>query len=561
MKHFFIFLIISAFVFSTGFIARDRIFYDNPENLLIITHPDWNSRETISSRMSFLGDSDISAPLFINGKEIARTPSGFFTYYAELELGENVFVIVNGEHIETIVITRNEAGIWTPPETFYFTQEIFGSTESDFISRFAYFDDDLHGRTPLMSGTTFRILGERGDMYVLGDGTMVFQNSVFQINRAIRDLTVSGGEVIMNRNRASVNFNVTDNPLYEVLLNGNTATLILYADIDESELRHYAVLSGISSITKSAQESPSAIIYDITFEREPIGFLVDFSGGRMNIIFRFRPASLSEAVVLLDAGHGGTDPGALGPPGELGAMEKDFNFYVAEIARDYLESLGVNVIFLRDKDEFINIFDRIAYFDLEPDIVVSVHANSMPLTADFSSVFGPLMFYTLEHSGQAADDMIRLIIAEMSDFLGTSTLFTSLPDNTASLPHRRRNFAMARYTGGPSMLFEMGFLCNPEEYELLLNLGYLDRMGKALGMSIAQWLTGSEQLPINSVQLAVSEPQTEIYKLEEDALPVFMQSPRIYRGGAPPFRNYIVLVVSVLICGLAFWLPNVIKRR
>jgi hypothetical protein len=251
-------------------------------------------------------------------------------------------------------------------------------------------------------------------------------------------------------------------------------------------------------------------------------------------------------------------------------MEKDFNLYVAEIARDYLENLGVNVIFLRDRDVAVNIFDRVEYFAHEPDIVVSVHANSMPLSADFSRGFGPLMFYTLDHSEQAADDMIRLIISEMVNFLGTDTLFTSLPDG-ASLPHRRQNFAMARYTGGPSMLFEMGFLCNPEEYELLLNIGYLDRMGEALGRAIAQWIvdgrTAQDSLTVDSRQWAVrAQAQAEIEpEGGEDALPAFAPAPvgaeRTYRGGNSelPLKSYIILVASVFLCGVMLCLPSFFK--
>jgi N-acetylmuramoyl-L-alanine amidase len=561
MKKFLLLLIIAVLVLGTGFSA-ERIFYDNPENLLIITHPDWNNRETTSSRMSFLGAADAREPLFINGVEIPVTRNGFFTYYAELMLGENVFVFVNGSQTETVIITREEAGIWIPPETFYYEIEIFGSTEHDFISRFAYFDDDLHGRTPLVRGTTFRILGERGDMVIIGDGTMVFRNSIFELDRVISNLTVSDGEITADRNTVSVSFSVTDNPLYEVLLNGSKATLILYADVDNSELRRFSALPEIAAITKSAQSSPSAIIYELTFEREPIGFMVEFRDGQMNVDFRFRPASLSEAVVLIDAGHGGADPGALGPPGEFGAMEKDFNLFVAEVARDYLESLGVNVIFIRDRDIAINIFDRIVYFDLRPDLVVSVHGNSMPLTADFSRAFGPLMFYTLDHSSQAADSMISMIIAEMSDFLGTSELFTSLPDS-ASPPHRRQNFAMARYTGGPSMLFEMGFLCNPEEYELLLDIGYLDRMGLALGKSIAEWLTDNLQVTIiDNGQLAEEVSVLQIHE-EEDALPAFApaRAPRTYTSDELLIRWYIMIIAGVFVIGVVLCLPNFLKSK
>ena len=56
------------------------------------------------------------------------------------------------------------------------------------------------------------------------------------------------------------------------------------------------------------------------------------------------------------------------------------------------------------------------------------------------------------------------------------------------------NFAMSRYTGAPSMLFEMGFMCNPAEYELLINADYLDNMGIALGKSIEKYLLSAAEI-------------------------------------------------------------------
>ncbi|MDR2558194.1 MAG: N-acetylmuramoyl-L-alanine amidase [Oscillospiraceae bacterium] len=537
-------------IFSSGFsagavsdFARSRIFYDNQYELLI-THPNENSRITTSSRMSFLGDSDTRHRLFINSEEINRTPDGFFTYYAELEIGENTFIIRNGENIETLVITRETPEPWLPPETFYFPVEIFGSVEGDYIPRFAYFDDDLHAKTPLMSGTTFRIIGERGEYYILADGTAMFKSHVFQLGRTLRTV-VSGGEIFMRGNNVSVSFDVTENPLYEIIFDDNKAILIIYADGDLSDLSTGAPY--IIEISKSVQTSPDAIIYEIEFERVPVGYIVGFNDGKMNIDFRFPPVLLSDAFILLDAGHGGADPGALGPPGEFGSMEKDFNLYVAQTARDYLLGLGMQVILIRDTNEFVQIMDRVEYFALQPDIVVSVHANSAPLSSNFANLSGPLMYYTLDISERAADEMIELINYMVSGF----TPHAPLPW------HRRRNFAMARYTGGPSMLFEMGFLCNPAEYELMLNIPYLDRLGLSLGMSIEQYIKNLMVAEDPEVihTFAPFPPPPMIYEIE-DAVPVLLQIRPEASSMEDALFKYILFISSVMLCGILLWLPS-----
>ncbi|MCL2637751.1 MAG: N-acetylmuramoyl-L-alanine amidase [Oscillospiraceae bacterium] len=537
--------------FSAGAVsnsARSRIFYDDRE-ALFITHPAENSRVTTSSRMSFLGDSDSRHKLYINGEEVKTTPNGFFTYYAELALGENQFLLVNGTNSEIITITREAAGDWTAPETTYYSTAIFGSVEADYIPRFAYFDDDLHGKTPLMSGTTFKIIGERGDYYLLADDTAVFKNHVYQLGRTINSLTVSGGEISFRNNKITVSFDVTDNPLYEITLNEHSAELILYADRDLSNLQTGA--SYVTEISKNVQFAPSAIIYDIEFARIPTGYIVRFADGKMNIDFRFAPTCLTETFVLLDAGHGGGDPGALGPPGEFGSMEKDFNLYVAQTAQSYLRTLGVEVLLIRDIDYFVQIMDRVEFFSLEPDVIISVHANSAPLSSDFSSLSGPLMFYTLDTSERAADSMITLINDSVS-------IFTQAAPEPR---HRRQNFAMSRYTGGAAMLFEMGFMCNPTEYELMLNSTYLDRMGTALGMSVEQYIKDlmiAENPEV--VHTFAPLPPPPIVIDIEDIHPTLAEAYNELDINET-LNQYIILITVVILCGALMCLPSAFRKR
>jgi N-acetylmuramoyl-L-alanine amidase len=530
---------------SVSFFAQSRIFYEDTGGL-IITHPQENHRVTVSSRMSFLGDSDTNHRLYINGEEIETTKNGFFSYYAELEPGENEFVFENGEETQTIIVTRQEPEEWIAPETIYYQDEVYGEVAEghNYISRFAYFDDNLNAKTPLVAGTTFRITGERGDFYILADDTAVFKANVNRLEEQIPEYSLSGGEITAQRDSISVSFNVTDNPLYEVILDDRKAALIIYADTDQSELN--PVEPYVSEIIKTVQES--AIIYEFMFEQKPVGYMVGFADDKINVRFRFPPVSLSEALVLLDAGHGGSDPGAVGPPGELGSMEKDFNLYVAQTAQDYLRQRGVRVVLIRNTDDFVQIMDRVEYFGFEPDISVSVHTNSMPLGADFSSRTGPLMFYTLDLSEQAADDMIGIILSE------TGNVYDG-----EGLPHRRQNFAMARYTGAPSMLFEMGFICNPEEYEILLDTAYLDKMGEALGRSVEGYLM---QLTGDSGQSEISETQTPLIIREErdEAHPALLQtySPN---STSPALIRYALFIACVLLIGAVLCLPTAFKKK
>jgi N-acetylmuramoyl-L-alanine amidase len=252
------------------------------------------------------------------------------------------------------------------------------------------------------------------------------------------------------------------------------------------------------------------------------------------------PALLSQALVILDAGHGGSDPGALGPPGEFGWMEKDFNLYVTQVAADYLQSRGVNVIFLRDTDESFFVRDRIDYIAQLPtpaDLVVSVHGNSMPMHHDFTSEQGPLMFFTLDHSEKAANFILEYICEK------TGHEF---------VPAIRRNFAMARYTHAPSMLFEMGFLCNPADYERMLDFDYLDLIGIALGEGIAEYLLIYSQDDKDNDEDEHEHEQEAVFQTEQTQTVTQESEPE-----EPVSRIYTVVIVGMVLLIIAAFIFNI----
>lgn len=554
-----IFTAFLVFVSNPAFItlsASDiRLFtYENPE-ALIITHPMEKDRVTASPRMSILGACNPDLPLYINGAQTQTTVNGFFTTYAELDYGANTFVFQNGENAQEITITRelsNNGGGYNAPQPAYFGTEIYGSTENNHISRFYDYNDDLYMGTPLAYGTTFKILAETDEFFIIEDGSMLFKSNVYELDYMIQPITVSGGETFSDSKSFGITYRVSDNPLYDIELDDNQAKLTMYARHDETVISQNKQPDEvyITEIAKTATDT--TLVHEFTFTEAPAGYTVQFSNGEMKIEFRRAVTSLRNAVVLLDAGHGGQDPGALGPPDEFGPMEKDFNLYVSKIARDYLEALGVTVLFVRDEDVHVPIVERVDYFMLKPDISVCVHANSMPVTSDFTSEIGPLMFYTVDETEKAADELIRVIAAETGN---------------EYQPPKRQNFAMARYTGCPAVLFEMGFLCNPHEYERMLNIIYLDTMGLALGKAIEQYLLGFVDSDAES-----GEPY-ENGQNNEPLHETHLQSPPLANSEQPAlvqtYENDIdsialraaVFVSGVIALGTFLCMPAVFRRK
>ncbi|MCL2036372.1 MAG: N-acetylmuramoyl-L-alanine amidase [Oscillospiraceae bacterium] len=435
-------LICAAFALVNAAFANQQT-ADNFENgFIILPHAKNGEIKITRAQISLLGACNPGFPLYINGEEMPTTVSGYFSVYVELQVGDNVFVLENGEISTELVVTRETPKPFTPTPVVYFEEPLYGKAASNNISRFYDGNDDTKMGTPLAKDTNFRIIAEDSDneMYIIHDGSYVFKSNV---------TLVKAGEF------------AAENRLYSVELQEESAEITFhnFDGTDES--------------------------FSIPYEGEqPVaGYFAEFSQGELAVTLRYAPSVLENAVVLIDAGHGGSDPGALGPPGEFGLMEKDLNLQVARKTAEYLESHGVTVISLALDDETFWAVDRVEHIYESllsgefADLSVSIHANSMPMGSDFTRENGPLMFYTMGSSESAANIILENVSQRVS---GVS-------------PHEfkaaiNRNFALARYTPSPSMLFEMGFVCNPHEYEILITDGYLDLMGEALGEGIVKYL-------------------------------------------------------------------------
>lgn len=186
--------------------------------------------------------------------------------------------------------------------------------------------------------------------------------------------------------------------------------------------------------------------------------------------------------VVIDAGHGGDDPGKVGINE---AKEKDVNLAIAGMVKKYLEANDVRVVMTRETDE--GLYDlgasnkkvqdmkrRIALIDkTEPDIVVSIHQNSYPE----EYVKGAQVFYYKDspESKDAAEMMQRSLVKRLD------------PNN-----HREAkangSYYLLKKTSSPIIIVECGFLSNSEEAELLVSEEYQEKVAWAIHMGILQKL-------------------------------------------------------------------------
>ncbi|WP_163970098.1 N-acetylmuramoyl-L-alanine amidase [Oceanobacillus halotolerans] len=161
-------------------------------------------------------------------------------------------------------------------------------------------------------------------------------------------------------------------------------------------------------------------------------------------------------TIVIDAGHGGKDVGAIGASG---TYEKDFTFQTALALKEELNLLGANVILTRDEDEFISLNSRASLANRYPtDAFISLHYNS---TLDMPDVTGVGTYFYHDQNKSLAKSIQQNIIKE-----------TNAKNRDISFG----DFQVMRQSRVPSILVELEFISNHEKEQLLLTNGYQKKL-------------------------------------------------------------------------------------
>lgn len=185
------------------------------------------------------------------------------------------------------------------------------------------------------------------------------------------------------------------------------------------------------------------------------------------------PSSALKPLIVIDAGHGGTDEGA-----KVNAfMEKKLTLTTALLTKKHLEELGYRVILTRSRDVYLPLQRRVSIANkTKGSLFVSIHFNSSP-SAD---AHGIEIFYF---------DSKELWRTKASKRLANCILHRSL-DQTEALSRgiKQGNFHVIRETDMPAVLVEGGFITNREERGKLRDRTYLDRLAVGIAQGIDKYM-------------------------------------------------------------------------
>lgn len=185
-------------------------------------------------------------------------------------------------------------------------------------------------------------------------------------------------------------------------------------------------------------------------------------------------SSVRGKTIIVDAGHGGYNPGAVAN----GSIEAENNLAVALLLADKLTEAGANVVMTRTSDRAVaqnkttlqaELQARVTIAEQhEGDIFVSIHSNAN----DNQKIEGAMTFYHNDSSRTLAEAVQKnLVYRTKANDKGVQTA----------------RFYVIRHTTMPSVLIEMGFVTNPKEARRLTESVYRERLADGIYEGIEEY--------------------------------------------------------------------------
>ena len=226
-----------------------------------------------------------------------------------------------------------------------------------------------------------------------------------------------------------------------------------------------------TDIVNGSKVTTAAIQMQNAVEGEVIS---NASSKLIKVRFKRKITSLQQLTIVIDAGHGGKDPGAIASDG---TREKDLNLDVAKKLEGHLKAMGFNTIMTRTNDTFVELGGRTDIANANyADFFLSIHFNAFNKTTNGIE--------TLYYPNSINEDY-TISNRKIADIFHQEVLKATKRGSRGITA--RPNLYVLNKTKMPSILTELGFMTNPEELALIKTDKYREDSARALAVSILKY--------------------------------------------------------------------------
>jgi N-acetylmuramoyl-L-alanine amidase len=186
-----------------------------------------------------------------------------------------------------------------------------------------------------------------------------------------------------------------------------------------------------------------------------------------------KPAKVGEKLVVIDPGHGGSEPGAQ----SFGVSEKEFNVDISKRLNALLKAKGISTYIIREDDSYVGLFERTSIANnLNATLFLSIHNNANDTTSSGTET----LYYPgrSNSSGFTSKRFAQIIQSNLISALGTR--------NRGIV--ERPGLAVLRTSVMPAALAEIAFMDNKSDFAKLQSENFRQKAAQALCNSVIQAL-------------------------------------------------------------------------
>lgn len=186
-----------------------------------------------------------------------------------------------------------------------------------------------------------------------------------------------------------------------------------------------------------------------------------------------KPSEIYNKIVVLDAGHGGKDPGAV----RENIYEKNITLKIINYTDTYFKNCDIKVYCTRTKDKYLTLQERTKFVkDVDADLFVSLHLNA----SDYESVYGTEVYYSKSNNAATKYGLTSYKMAQVF----ANNLSVAMDTKLRGVLNN--NFYVVHYNSVPAVLIELGFMSNKKELLKLNDTTYQQKVAKEIYESIIE---------------------------------------------------------------------------
>ena len=464
----------------------------------------FNRSTGLSSELRVLSDE---GPLYISTKDLAQS---FTSKLYENSERKKLVIYISGSKIK---ISGNSSYITIDDEAYQMPLEAIVELDDIYIPA-KYFFDIL--KKTILPGINFDTQKELLEIDVIR----------FNITDIRIDVKSNGTIIRMSTKKTFFEGNISSfinkhGWYYLTIAGGVIDTVSINAAAPRGVVRQIES----DQIGKTAQVAfklgTNVISHDLSQSRDPNEIIINLRTplGKVNDHIQDVKARWLLDTVVLDAGHGGKDPGAVG---KYGTKEKDVVLDITKRAGRLLEKSGIKVVYTRDEDVFVPLLDRTKIAnDVNGKLFVSIHTNAnknrkvqgfetfllrpgksedaIEVASRENSVIN-LEEFTDRYEELTGEALIMATMAQ-SMFMKESEDLASIMqmelDKKLDTPNRgvkQAGFYVLIGASMPNALVEVGFISNPSEEKRLRQSAHKQKIAEAICQAIKHFKHSREKV-------------------------------------------------------------------